>query len=181
MFVESGFLDFQKSNIPDVHYYMIDMAEEKDNVDEEKTETERRNVSIKGVKRDVYNRMIQLARDSGRTLGELTNDAYRVFIGTLDGAKSVSQSFMEGTKSSRITSIENIRNLAIGSKDLEEIGHRIDIRNIDDLDLTGVDDEAFEKYIHHITGIKNLTISSKLKKSKLLMKARFVDNIIQKK
>lgn len=176
------FLDFQKSNIPDVNGYMIEMTDgEKDKVEEEQTEAEKRSVSIKGVKKDVYSSMIRLARESGRTLGELTNDAYRAFIGTLDGAKTVSQSFVEGTKSTRLTSIENIRNLALSGKDLEEIGHKVDIRNVDDLDLTNVDSESFDKYIHHITGVKNLTISSKLKKSKVITKARFVDNIIQKK
>ncbi len=160
---------------------MSEETREEEYTEEEKTENERRSVSIKGVKKDVYNRMIQLARDSGRTLGELTNDAYRTFIGTLDGAKNVSQSFVEGTKASKITSIENIRNLSLSKNDLEEIGHRIDIRNIDDLDFGDVDDETFDRYIHHITGVKNLTISSKLKKSKILLRARFVDNIIQKK
>ncbi|AKA49067.1 hypothetical protein IX51_08100 [uncultured archaeon] len=149
--------------------------------EEERVEGEKKSVSIKGVKKDVYNRMIQMARDSGRTLGELTNDAYRTFIGTIDGAKNVSQSFVEGTKASRITAIENIRNLTLTSRDLEEIGHRVDLRNIDDLDLSDVDDETFDKYIHQITGIKNLSISSELKKSKVLLKARFIDNIIQRK
>lgn len=153
---------------------------------EEKTETgeqensEKRNVSIKGVKKDVYKRMMHLARDTGKTLGELTNDAYRTFIGTIDGARNVSQSFVEGTKSSRVTVIENIRNLSLSLEDLQEIGHKVDLRNIDDLELTDIDGEAFDKYVSSITGIKNLTIPASLKKAKVLMKARFIDNIIQK-
>lgn len=147
----------------------------------QENEQEKKSVSIKGVKRDVYNRMIQMARDSGRTLGELTNDAYRTFIGTIDGARNVSQSFVEGTKSAKVTAIENIRNLTLNRTDLEEIGHRVDIRNIDDLDLGDVDDETFDKYVHQITGVKNLTISKDLKKAKVILKSRFIDNIIQKK
>lgn len=165
---------------------MIPMDDEvREQVEEQESQSERKSISVKGVKKDVYKRMIQLARDSGRTLGELTNDAYRTFIGTIDGARNVSQSFMEGTvegkKGSRIISIENFRNLKLSKKDLEEIGHKVEIRNIDDLDLSDINDEMFDKYVHSITGIKNLTISSSLKKSKILLKARFVDNIIQKK
>lgn len=157
-----------------------DRKEEKE-TEEESQQDEKKSVSIKGVKKDVYNRMIQFSRDTGRTLGELTNDAYRTFIGTIDGAKNMSQSFVEGTKSGKITTIENIRNLSLSKADLEEIGHKVDLRNIDDLDLGDVDDDTFEKYVHHITGVKNLTISKSLKKSKVITRARFVDNIIQKK
>lgn len=155
--------------------------EREEQTEEEKIDEGKKSVSIKGVKKDVYNRMIQMARDTGRTLGELTNDAYRTFIGTIDGAKNVSQSFVEGTRSSRVTTIENIRNLTLNREDLEEIGHRVDIRNVEDLDLGNVDDETFDKYVHQITGVKNLTISSGLKKTKVILKGRFIDNIVQKK
>lgn len=159
---------------------MVD-EEREEETREEVSDEGKKSVSIKGVKKDVYNRMIQMARDTGRTLGELTNDAYRTFIGTIDGAKNVSQSFVEGTKASRLSTIENIRNLTLSKSDLEDIGHRVDIRNVDDLDLTDVDDETFDKYIHQITGVKNLTISPNLKKSKILVRGRFIDNIVQKK
>ncbi len=154
---------------------MTDEEKESEQLDDKKS------VSIKGVKKDVYNRMMRLAHESGKTLGELTNDAYRTFIGTMEGARNVSHSFIEGAKGTRITSIENIRNLVLTSKDLEEIGHQIDIRNVDDLTLEGLNNETFDKYIRGITGVKNLTIPKDLSKSKVLIRSRFVDNIIQKK
>lgn len=154
---------------------------EKEVEPEEERKEENRSVSIKGVKKDVYQRMMHLARDSGKTLGEITNDAYRTFISTVDGARNVSHSFIEGAKGTRITSIENIRTLTLDKKDLEEIGHQVDIRNIDDLTLENIDNETFDQYVKTITGVKNLTIPAKLSKSRILLKARFVDNIIQKK
>ncbi len=174
-----GILEIQKSNIPGLHDSLITMTDEEKERSEE--EDEKKSVSIKGVKKDVYQRMMHLARESGKTLGEITNDAYRTFISTVDGARHVSQSFIDGARGSKITSIENIRNLTLSKKDLEEIGHPVDIRNIDDLTLEGLDNDGFEKYVRAITGVRNLTIPKGLSKSKVLIRARFVDNIVQGK
>lgn len=146
---------------------------------EEREEAEKKSVSIKGVKSDVYNRMMRMAKDSGRTLGELTNDAYRSFLATVEGARNVSKSFIEGAGSAMPKTIENIKRLEITRKDLEEINHKVSLRNIDELTLKDIDDETFEKFIISIVGIKKLMIPSMLKKSKVILRSSFVDEIIQ--
>lgn len=152
--------------------------EEKKKGAKEKTE-ERKTVSIKGVGSEVYERMMRKARDSGKTLGEVTTEAYRTFLGTVEGVRNVSTNLIEGAKSAMPKYIENIKQLEISSKDLHEIGHKVSFRNIEELTLTDVDDEDFEKYVFLIVNVKSLKIPSKLKKSRVLLKSNFVDRIIQ--
>lgn len=154
--------------------------EKKEEEEVEHEEEEKKSVSIKGVKSDVYNRMMKMAKDSGITLGELTNDAYRSFLATVEGAKNVSKSFIEGAGSAMPKTIENIKKLEITKTDLDEINHKVSIRNVEELTLKDMDDETFDKFIVSIVGVKKLIIPSKLKKSKVILRSSFVDEIIQK-
>ena len=154
--------------------------EKKEEEEVEHEEDEKKSVSIKGVKSDVYNRMMKMAKDSGITLGELTNDAYRSFLATVEGAKNVSKSFIEGAGSAMPKTIENIKKLEITKTDLDEINHKVSIRNVEELTLKDMDDETFDKFIVSIVGVKKLIIPSKLKKSKVILRSSFVDEIIQK-
>ena len=159
---------------------MITMPQkEKKEEEKEEEESEKKSVSIKGVRADIYNRMMGMAKDTGRTLGELTNDAYRSFIATVEGAKNVSKSFLEGAGSAMPRTIENIKTLEITREDLEEIKHKVSFRNINELIFKDVDDETFEKYVVSIVGVKKLMIPAKMKKSKVLLRSSFVDEIIQ--
>ena len=148
------------------------MAEKKTEENEEK-----KDISVKGVSRDVYGMVLKVARDTGRTLGEITNDAYKAFLSTASGAKQISKSFMAGASQGLPKYVENIKNLSMDKKDLEDIGHKVVFRNIDSLDLKDVDDETFDKYVDSITNVKVLRISKPLSKAKVVLKCNFVNNI----
>ena len=70
---------------------------EKDTEKEEnENEESKQNISVKGVRKDIYGRIMKLTRDTGQTLGEITNEAYRTFLSGVEGAKHLSKNFIDG-------------------------------------------------------------------------------------
>lgn len=157
---------------------MIAMAEEEKKKGAKEKE-EKKSVSIKGVGSDAYERMMKFARDSGKTLGEVTTEAYRTFLGTIEGVRNVSVNILEGAKSAMPKYVENMKKLEITQKDLQDIGHKVTFRNIDELTFVDVDNETFDKYVYMIINVKKLNIPSKLTKTKVLLKSNFVDSVTQ--
>lgn len=150
--------------------------------DQESDEGENiQNISVKGIKKDVYNKVSQIARLTGRTLGEVTNEAYKSLIGAFDGFEHISRNFREGLAGSVPKYVENIKTLEISKKDVEEIGRKTVFRNIESLAFSDINDESFDKYVDAIINVKKLTIPSTLKKSKVLLKCSYVDSIEQGK
>lgn len=184
--LKSGKQDFQKAYKLEINTGSITMTDQKKankEEKEEKTQEEEhtQNISVKGIKRDVYDKVSQIAKVTGRTLGEVTNEAYKSLIGAFDGAGHISRNFIEGLSGSVSRYVENIKNLDLTRKDLEEIGHRTVFKNIDNLVLVDVDDETFDRYVDAIINVKILSIPASLKKSKVLLKCSYVDSITQGK
>ncbi|MHB1812818.1 MAG: hypothetical protein ACYCPR_10500 [Thermoplasmataceae archaeon] len=155
------------------------MADENENKpDENETlNEEKKNISIKGVSRNLYNRVMNIARDSGKTLGEITDDAYSSLVSTVDGAINVSKAFVEGAKKGSSKIIENIKNLELTRKDLSDIGQRVTIRNVDHLMLKDMSDLEFNSGINLIIHVNELEYEDTIKKSSILLKSKFVDHI----
>ncbi|HLH85860.1 MAG TPA: hypothetical protein VKU79_03220 [Thermoplasmataceae archaeon] len=151
-----------------------------DNKEETKEENEKgKTISIRGIKEDAYRRMTRLAKETGKTIGEITNDAYHAFIASVEGAKRLSREFIEGLNSTETKSISNLKKVTISGSDLKEIDGPIRFSNIDDLRFESVDPSDFEKKVASIVNVKTLTIPKSISKSKVLLKCSFVDEIIQ--
>ena len=72
---------------------------DQDNDEQKKdSKSEEKNVSVKGVQKSLYQRILELGKETGRSVGELTNDAYKALLLTASGAKEFSQHFVEGAK-----------------------------------------------------------------------------------
>ena len=76
------------------------------NSSEEKKDS--KNVSVKGISKDIYRKILQLARDTGKSVGDLTNDAYKALLSTADGAVEVSRTFVQSARESKVQIISNI-------------------------------------------------------------------------
>ncbi len=146
-------------------------------VDKKDETEEKKDISVKGVSRDIYAKVLRLAKETGKTLGEVTNDAYKTFLATASSARQISRNFVEGATQGLPRYVENIKNLTIEKNDLKEIGHRVAFRNIDNLEFKNIDNETFEDYVESITNVKNLKIPKAVSKAKVLLKCNFVDNI----
>ncbi|WP_393971791.1 hypothetical protein OXIME_000375 [Oxyplasma meridianum] len=143
----------------------------------ETTDNDKKNISVKGVSKNLYNRVLNIARDSGKTLGEITDDAYSSIVATVDGALNVSKAFVEGTRKGTSRIIENIKNLDLTEKDLSDIGQRVTIRNVVHLVLKDMSDSAFNSGINLIVHVNELEYADTIKKSSILLKSKFVDHI----
>ena len=139
---------------------------------------ERTTISVKGVSKDIYERMSRIARETGKTLGEVTNDAYRVFIGTFEGAVGISREFIKGAKSTHVHVVSNIKKLEMSGEDIRELGGKVSFRNIESLTLNDISQEDFESRVDSILQVKKLTLPRGIKKSSVVVKCNFVDSIM---
>ncbi|HII82050.1 MAG TPA: hypothetical protein HA269_01960 [Ferroplasma sp.] len=139
----------------------------------------RKTISIKGVSADLYRKIQKLSNETGKTIGQVTDDAYRSFMGTVENAKHISEGFVRGMKEGSSQFIENIKELEITGDDLKEIGRKIIFKNIENLTFKDIDNETFDKYVNAIILVKTVTIPKNLSKAKILLKGNFIDKIIQ--
>ncbi|AAT43860.1 hypothetical protein [Picrophilus oshimae] len=147
------------------------------NNDEKKDEIEIRTISVKGVSSDIYKKIHKIAMETGKTIGQITDEAYKNFISSVENARTISQSFMDGLKQGSSQYIENIKELEISKVDLEELNRKVIFRNIDNLTLKDLDNDSFDRYVSGIIQVKNLNIPKKLSKAKVIVKCNFVDKI----
>ncbi len=153
------------------------MAEKENKKEDE--QTEKISISVKGVRDDIYRRVSQVAKETGKTVGEITNDAYRTFLGGIENVRNISQSFVDGAKSVVPRYIDNFKNLEITGKDLRDFGQKVSFRNIEELTFTDVSEEDFERYVAYIDGVKVLKIPKTIRKATAIKKSTFVDKIEQ--
>lgn len=156
-----------------------DKENEDKNQENEKEESKAKSVSIKGIRLDLYRRINSLAKEMGETIGEVTNDAYRLLASTMDGAVNVSKSFVDGARGSSVQVISNIDELTLTGKDIREFTKKVSFRNIKVLTLTDLDDQVLEEKVQGFIHIDELRIPKDIKKSMVLPKCNFVSKIVQ--
>lgn len=147
--------------------------------EESKDEYEEKNVSVKGVRDDLYKRIVDLAKDTGTTIGEVTNQAFKTFLGSVEMARDVSINLVDGARKSMVQTVSNMGELEITGEEIKEMEKKVAFRNIQHLTITSITDEEFASKIHSIHGVKVLTVPKDLKKSIVLTKCSFVDKLIQ--
>ncbi len=152
------------------------MSEEKETKNDRENE-EKTTISVKGVSKDIYNRMSKIARETGQTIGEVTNDAYKVFIGTFEGAIGISREFIKGAKSSHVQVVSNFKKLEMTGKDINDLGGRVSFRNIESLRLRDISQEDFDSKVDSILQVKKLVLPKEIKKSSVVVRCNFVDSI----
>ena len=142
-------------------------------------EGKKRDVSIKGVSKELYQKMISFAKSTGKNVGEVTNEAYRDFLSTVEDIKHSARNSLN-KQSSNVRYVENIRVLTIDEKTLTELGDKIIFQDMDDLTFDGVSNEEFTKRVVSIKNVKHLTLSPAISKAAAILRCTFVDQIEQK-
>ena len=145
---------------------------EKD-TEKEVTENEesKQNISVKGVRKDIYGKILKLTRDTGQTLGEITNEAYRTFLSGVEGAKHLSKNFIDGATKGSVKYIENIKTLTINGEDLAEISTKIVFRNIDTLIFEDISTEDVTKHVESLSNVKVIVIPKSVSKASILLRS----------
>ncbi|WP_338598613.1 hypothetical protein V6M85_08040 [Sulfolobus tengchongensis] len=154
---------------------------------QENNENKKKTVTIRGVDEKIYRKLTEIARTSGKTVGEVANQAFRTFLDVTETAKRTAsgviesgKTFIEGFKEGigNILVISDIDELSINREELMEAGKPIVFRNIKRLNLVGLTNEDIDKYIQEISGVDELIVSPNVNKIKLSQKCRMVKRII---
>ncbi len=148
--------------------------------EEESEDGSSENISVKGVSKEVFKRAKELARVTGKTMGEVTTEAYKTILGTFEATVAVSKQFFEGAREGSETQfISGFKNLEITGSDIEEIGSKVVFRNIDNLTVDDIDDEKFRDHVTRIIQVGTLRVSNKVKRSTIIPRCHYVDRIEQ--
>lgn len=149
------------------------MAEDKTRSDNKDTE----NISIKGVQKRLYERVKGLATDTGKTVGEITNDAFKVLLAAAGETKKVGEEFIQAVMDSKSTFVQDINSIDITGHDLAKNNKKVIFKNIQNLVFKDITEADFEAYVESIINVKNLEIPKGISKFKVLERAKYVDNI----
>ncbi|MFG1446243.1 MAG: hypothetical protein AAE975_03625 [Thermoplasmatales archaeon] len=149
------------------------MAEDKTRSDNKDTE----NISIKGVQKRLYERVKGLATDTGKTVGEITNDAFKVLLAAAGETKKVGEEFIQAVIDSKSTFVQDISSIDITGPDLAKNNKKVIFKNIQNLVFKDITEADFEAYVESIINVKNLEIPRGISKFKVLERAKYVDNI----
>ena len=149
------------------------MAEDKTRSDNKDTE----NISIKGVQKRLYERVKGLATDTGKTVGEITNDAFKVLLAAAGETKKVGEEFIQAVMDSKSTFVQDINSIDITGPDLAKNNKKVIFKNIQNLVFKDITEADFEAYVESIINVKNLEIPKGISKFKVLERAKYVDNI----
>ncbi len=139
--------------------------------------SDKENISVKGVQSSIYERVKQIARETGRTVGEITTESYKIFISAANETRAAGQEFIKGVKEGQGTIIENISTIEINGEDLRNNGKTVILRNINNLILKDIKKEEFEKYVSSIINVKHLEVPKSIPKMLLLERSKFIDEI----
>ena len=135
-------------------------------------------ISIKGVKKELYNTIKDIANTTGKTIGEITNEAYKLFVSTASGIKETGEQFVQGLKESQFLTISNMEDLEISGVEIKSYGKKVLFKNIKTLKLKEITQEDFNNYIVSIINVKRLEIPKTLNKLKVLEISRFIGEIV---
>ena len=152
----------------------------------------RKTITIRGVDSDLYSRIVNLSRQSGKTVGEIMNQAMSTFLGLagkagekIDDAafkaKETGKAFIEGFNEARkiVVIISDIEELEANKNEITSLGKPVLFRNIKKLVLEDIDEPTLDRYIDSIVSVDELVIPRSLNKFKVLQKCKFVKRITQ--
>ncbi|AEB94823.1 hypothetical protein [Metallosphaera cuprina] len=160
------------------------------NEDKVKDDKQNRTVTIRGVDSKLYERLVNVARDTGRTVGEITNQAISNFLTLVseaemitynvkDGIKSTGKAFLEGINESKkdVIVVSNIGEVTVFKLEMISAKKPVSFRNIGKLILPDLDEETLEHYVDSIISVDELVIPPSINKLTLMRKTKFVKRI----
>ena len=149
---------------------------EKTNEEEEVNE---KTVSIRGIASDIYRKILQISSETGKTVGELTNEAYQKMVQTSSLVEKAAEKALEKKFKVADTIVENIGQITLNNDEVEKLYGNIGFRNIDTLELAGLSDINAYGKISFISNVKILKLTKGTKKVNLLSKLNDVSQIVE--
>ena len=128
------------------------------------------------------------ARETGRTVGEIVNQALTSFLGltskaentvnqVVQGVRETGKSFVQGFEEGRkdVVVISDVEELTVTRDEILQVGKPVSFRNIKKL-ILNIDQDTLN-YVDSIIGVDELVIPSTINKIILLQKCKFVKKI----
>ena len=147
-------------------------------------EREKKVVSIRGVDKKLYEEIATLARETGRTVGEVINEAMKLFLTTSGKLVELGKAFAEGLKEGSENAIEvgNLDILVVDRRDLKCVDGPIVFKNIKKLVIgRDVPFELFESKVRRIVMCDEVVIPDSYPKLLVARKCYFVKKIVVEK
>ena len=142
-------------------------------------EVNEKTVSIRGIASDIYKKILQISSETGKTVGELTNEAYRKMVQTGSLVEKAAEKALEKKFKVADTIVENIGQITLNNDEIEKLYGNIGFRNIDKLELSGLSDINSYGKISFISNVKVLKLTKGTKKVNLLGKLNDVSQIVE--
>ncbi len=139
---------------------------------------DRKDVTIRGVDSSLYLRIVEIAKGAGKTVGDIVNEAFKLFIDVKEGiegsVEAVQSKITEAV--TPVSVISDLEELEVSGDELRELGRKVIFRNIGKLTLK-VNRGEFEKYVAAIRDCQVVRVPKELPKLLLLSKARGVRRV----
>jgi len=146
-------------------------------------------ISIRGLDNEIYRQLTIAAKEMGKTIGEVTNEAIKLYLTLIKGSESIARklsttigtitkAFKEGLKETEIDIVRGLDELTISRKDLVSYGKPIAFMFIGKLKFDeDVDTNIFMKYVDSIISCNEVCIPKTLSKIIVGRRCRFVKKI----
>ncbi len=148
-------------------------------------------VAIRGIDRRLYGKLASLAKDSGKTIGEIMNEAMRIFLVTTqkvaETGASIARTLLEetgkgmreGVREEGVEEIGNLEELEVTRKDLEGV-EKVAFKNIKTLRFSSdIPYEMFEEKVVAIVLCDRVIVPKSFPKLKVARKLRYCKKIEQ--
>ena len=149
---------------------------------DERQEKKQNIKSIRGIDDRLYEQLTVLARESGKTVGELVNESMRLLLTlvnkTSDVGKALVEGYKEGRRAEDVEVISSIEELEITAKDLESIEKPVEFKNIKKLVFKDVPYELFDRKVRKIAMCGDVVVPSSFPRLKVARKCFMVTRII---
>lgn len=134
-------------------------------------------ISVKGIKKEIYENIKEIAKNTGKTIGEITNEAYKMFLSATTTIREAGDQFISGLKESTSINVSNIDNLEISGDEIKKFGKKISFANIKNLKIMNINEQDFENYVVSIINVEKLEIPKELNRLKVLERCKFIGKI----
>ncbi len=154
-------------------------------------EEKREVVSIRGIDRDLYSKILLVARETGKTVGEIMNEAMDTYLvlkenlkgsmaSLIDKLEQLGVEFKEGFRSAAKYEISDLDELFITRKDLEYLkDEKISFKRIKRLVFSkDIDADLLEKHVDTIAFCSEVAVPPNLPKLLVLSKCKHVRRVI---
>ena len=146
---------------------------------------EKKITTIRGIDRELYTKITALAKEMGKTVGDMINEAMKLYLLFTETSAEITKSlsrtrkaFVEGFRERTSLIIRDLDQIQLSKSDLERYKRKISLikikRVIFDKD---VDEDTFEKYIDLIAYCEEVLVPKSIPRLLVYSRCRQVSKI----